>query len=340
MAIAPLEALNKVFEDRVALTSLRAFPLLRTLNEQGRMKTKTDTNINWDVEVGLGQAAIESVAVDGADTSTGDTVPANLRIGQYRIKHQFSVSRVDLAEVATRAPQDLADLFGTYIDRGLITILRTLNGLLFTGDGTATSGNVIGLGKVVDNTISYAGVNPTTYPTWKALSIDNAGTGRSLTKNLLLSFDEAVKTNETMYNMIVCHPSTATKYNQLFDALGGGAVLAGLYTDANGVKNVELGHGYRTYNGVPIMEDPMCQPGVMYFMYSGDLNLFSYALANNPRPQSQSEWAVASTMAFGLNMNIAELPSNNSARRRFEIYTLPQFQVYNRRSVQVIKDII
>lgn len=63
------------------------------MNEKGRTATRENTSIDWDIDVGGGGVAWESVTQDGQDTSTDDVVPAQLRIGSYRVKHQFSTLR-------------------------------------------------------------------------------------------------------------------------------------------------------------------------------------------------------------------------------------------------------
>lgn len=312
---------------------------LQQLYSASRMSSKTNTTIDWDVSVDGGNAAIEPVTADGANTATDNTVPANLRIGRYRIKHQFSLSRVDLSEAASRAPQELQNLFNAHVDRGLNHLLRSLNQLLFTGDGTAASGEVVGLSKILDNSYAYANISPVAYPAWQTIKSTGtpAGTNRALTKNILLKHDELTKIQETSWDMIICNPAMGTTYNQLFDGIGGGMVV--VKGDQGALQGVELGHGVRTYMGRPIIEDPMCPGNQLIFMQSSDLELFTFDLSTNPSPMSQVERSVASTKAWGLIINVAELPSNNSAKRTFELYVLPQFRVYNRKSIQVIADL-
>lgn len=337
MPLTSIEVLNKVVESRVAETRLTSATFLAQLYAGNRMATKSNTSIDWDVSVSGGGAAIEAVTADGANTPTDNTVAANLRIGRYRIKHQFSLSRVDMAEAASRAPEELQDLFNAHVDRGLTHLSRTTNNLLYTGDGTAASGEMVGLNKVGDNTFAYAGINPVTYPAWSALISTNA-TARPLTKNILLDHDQYVKENEASYDFILCSPSMGTAYNKLFDTIGGGSVLA-QNTGPNGLRNVELGYGVRTYMGRPIIEDPACPTGRLYFINMSDLTLFTFNLADSPSPKAQPETAIASTRAWGMNINVAELPSNNSAKRTFEMYVLPQLRLYNRKSLQLINQL-
>lgn len=337
MPLTPIEVLSKIVEDRVATTAFTSASTLRALYAAGRTKTKTNTTIDWDVAMGNGATAIEPVTQDGADTATGDVVPANLRIGRYRIKHQFPISRIAIAEAATRAPGELQDLFNAHVDRGLNEMFRRVNTLIHTGDGTAASGEFIGLSAIANNSLNYAGINVATYPAWKALRLDGTpvGTARPLAKSLLLDLQEMLTMNESGFDLIVCSPNTAKKYNALYDGINGGIQV----NNALPNKQVDLGNGTRTYNGRPIIEDPQAANGIMWFLNSQDIDLFSFDMSTSPKPMSQTEFQVATVNAYGLNINIAELPSNNSAVRRFEIFTLPQMRVYNRKSVACISDL-
>lgn len=331
-----MEALNRVIDDKVANLRLTSAKLLTALNEKNRTATRENTSIDWDIDVGGGGAAWESVTQDGQDTSTDDVVPAQLRIGSYRVKHQFKVSKVAITEAASRAPEELKDLFGAHVTRGLTHITREVNRALYLADGTAAFGQMVGLNSVINNTSSYAGINPTTYTSWKSIVLGN-GTARNLTKDLLLDLDEAVANNETMYDAIVMSPTTAKAYNKLFDLQGANNTPIILTSDGR-FPEVDLGHGARYYNGYPIIEDPLCPNGIIYFMNSADITLFTFKMRSGSAKPSQYEEVVTNNV-YGLNLHISELPSNNSAVRKFELFVLPQLRVFSRKSVMVIKDL-
>lgn len=300
-----------------------------------RLNTKKNTTIDWDVDVAGGAAAIEPVTSDGDETATDHVVPAQLRIGNYRIKHQFKLSRVAIAEAASRAPDELENLFAAHVDRGIVHICRQMNELLYTGNGTPSSGEVLGLASIIDPTYAYANVDPTTYPAWNAVILGNA-TNRNLTKDLFYDMEEKITLGETAYDMVVCSPTVAKTYNKLFDTLNAG-VAQSMATEGQ-FRNVDLGHGGRYYNGRPLIEDPQCPTGLIYFLNSTDVTLHTFRFDQSPALSQQEQVIV--NRAYGLNLHISELPSSNSAVRKFEMYILPQLQVFNRKSVQVIKDLL
>lgn len=307
------------------------------MNEKNRTSTRENTSIDWDIDVGGGGVAWESVTQDGQDTDTDNVVPAQLRIGSYRVKHQFKISKVAITEAASRAPEELKDLFGAHVTRGLTHITREVNRALYLADGTAAFGQMIGLNSVIDNTSSYAGISPVAFPSWKSIVLGN-GTNRNLSKDLLLDLDEAVANNETMYDSIVMSPTTAKAYNKLFDIQGATNTPIILKSSDGRFPEVDLGHGARYYNGYPIVEDPLCPTGIIYFMNSADITLYTFKMRSGSAQSSQYEEVVTNNV-YGLNLHISELPSNNSAVRKFELFVLPQLRVFSRKSVMVIKDL-
>lgn len=334
MPLTPIETIAKAVEPAIANTRLTSAPLLMNLYARGLMKTKLDTSINWSVDIGGGTAAIEPVTADGANTATDDAIPANLRVGRYRIKHQFPISRVDIEEAAQLAAEELANLFESHVIRGVNYIARNLNQLLYTGNGLAANAEISGLQTIRDNTLSYAGLSPVTYTRWQGITL-TSGTNRALTTDLLLALQQAVQENESYFDMIVTSPAIGTAYTKLFLTSGGGF---GLTPDeeANGLTKVELGMGGRYYQGIPIIEDVMCPANTIYFINSTDLNVYSFRFQNSTGNDMAQTAVMDTDLTYGLNLHIAELPSNNSAVRKFELYTMPQFRVFNRKSVATL----
>lgn len=337
MVLTPIETIAKAVEPAVANTRLTSAPLLMNIFARGGMRTKLDTSINWSVDIGGGVAAIEPVTQDGANTATDDAIPANLRVGRYRIKHQFPISRVDIEEAAQLAPEELANLFEAQVMRGINYIARNLNQQLYTGTGLAATGEIAGLNVIKDPTLAYAGLSPVTYPKWQGILNTNA-TNRALTTDLLLAIQQTIQENESYFDMIVTSPSLGTSYTKLFLTNGGGF---GLTPDeeANGLTKVELGMGGRYYQGIPIIEDVMCPANTIYFINSADLNVYTFRFQSSAGGDMAQTAIMDTDVTYGLNMHLAELPSNNSAVRKFEIYTMPQFRVFNRKSVATLEKI-
>jgi hypothetical protein len=337
--LTPANALNIVFDDVVAnlrLTSARTFDAFRA---KGRLQQITKTRIDWTVDIGGGAAAIEAVTADGAATATDDVVPAQLGIGQYRIKHQFSLSKIDINDAKARAPQELADLFRAHISRGITHVTRSLNQLLWTGAANAASANIGGFQTVIaDPTATYATINPATVTNWVPVVSANGGTARPLTRALFTELDKLVFEAETTYDMILMNPNMAERYMTLWQGITlENSAMSSQTALKDGFLNVDVGLMRKFYNGIPIIEDPMCPDGEVYFVYSPEVTIYGMPLGDIPSRQDPQ--FTVNNMSLGIPTFIAELPSNNSAARKFELGILPQLQVFNRKFVAKITDI-
>lgn len=334
------QVLNKIFESGLVDLRVTGATLLANLAARGRTKTTLTTNINWLVNTGGTATHWESVTSDGTQDASGNVEPANIFIGDYRIKHQFPVSRVAIQDAKIRGVGGLADLFSVHVQDGVQTILEQLNVTLYNGTGLPATGNVVGLMKQLDPTYAYAGINPATFPAWKALQLRGAeapvGTfaNRAITKPLLMRVDRDVALNGTRYDFIVCSPTTALDYNIAFDAAAGGGAI-GTLSNPDAFKNVDLGHNGRYYNTIPIVEDRHCPDGVMFFMNLSDFDVYTFRLADNPSPAPD----LSNPQYLGLNFHLHEFQTKNSAAREFELSVYPQFRLRQRKSLTALRDL-
>lgn len=347
MALTPLEAMNKVVENSVVDLRSNRVTTLANLQAKDRFRTIKKTNIDWDVVVeGGGTSWVGIEQEDLTNNGEDNTVPANLRIGQYRLKHTFTISRTAIQEALTLAPTDLKNLFQEKIDTGVLQLAKQINDVIWNGDGTAAKGGVIGLNKVMDNTYNYAGISPTTYTKWVCPTLTNA-TNRALNRDLLLDFDYMTDLEEVNYNYISVNPSVAKTYVKIFDAIAGGAAIPQKGLDSKGAPNIELGHGDIYYNGSPIVKENRQANNQMVFMDMSQVLLYTFDLSTDPDVTSgtsktgDAEYGrIVSSMVNGMQVNMSELPSNIPTVKKFEMFTVPQLRVRNRRAIQVIDKLI
>jgi hypothetical protein len=332
--------ITRAIEPALAIARQTACPTLMNLAARDRMFTKRNRNIEWIVDVGGAQATVEDIIANGAITAQDTTVPASLPIASQRIKHQFSLSRILAAEAALLAPEELADLFQASVIRGVTAICRQLNTLIHSGAGTTATASITGLTNLTTTANvaagTYAGIGRDTQTNWRVVQLNGATVLRPLTIDLLLALNEALQIRESYFDMIVMHPSMATRYARLFIATAG---AFGLTPDeeANGLSKVELGLGGRYWNGIPIIEDPQCAIDRVYTLNSSELGLWSFAVDTGDDMANTA--LIDPSVTYGINIHLAELPSLNSANRVFELYTLPQFQVRNLMAVGAIIDL-
>jgi hypothetical protein len=347
MALTPANVLGKVIEARVGKAKLTRATTLLTLLNAGRAFTTSDTELNWTVDVGGETAAWEAMTADGANTAEGTTVPASLSTGTHRLKHQFTMSKIEIGKALARAAQGgyqgndvdgihmspLADLFGSQMDRAVNSLMQKLNTTLWVGNGTATHGNVIGFQSIIDGA-SYAGISGVTYPEWTAVKQDTADDD-VIDRDDFRALETLIKTRETTYDTIITTPALGELYSKAYDIDAAELAVANLREGTGLFARADLGFGNRFYNGVPINEDTQATANKFTLMNSGDVDLWFMRLPNGTEDQ-QGNTGIGQhyvTDAYGFPIHIAELPSNNSAVRRFELFVLPQLRVFARRSL-------
>lgn len=326
--LTPVEALNRVMDDRVASTVITGARTLSVMASRDRIVETTKSTIDWDVELGSADTGVGLVTENTTDNNGTAAEPLQLRVGQYRIFHRINISRTQIQEAAAVAPADLANLLGTRIDRAINSIARRVNNLVHLGTGLPADAGVVGMGVALNDTVGYAGL---THADWKPIVNKNA-TDRAFTRDLMLTFDTQVEMAEYGYDTIVMHPNTVQKYRSIFDTLAGGASLPNV-EEAMGLKKADLGHGGVSYNGFPIVSDPACPVGCIRLMNLSDISLYAYVFEN-------TNGRIAINRSYGLPIHIAELPSSNSAMLLFELYTMPQLQVFNRKGVMQISNLL
>ncbi len=325
--LTPVEAMNRIMEDRVASTVIMGARTLSAMAQRDRIIETTKSTIDWDVELGASDTGVGLVTDDTTDSNGTSAEALQLRIGQYRIFHRIKVSRVQIQEAAAVAPADLSNLLGTRIDRAINAIARRTNQLIHTGAGTAADAGVVGLTAALDDTAGYAGL---TNAAWRPIVNKNA-TARPFTRQLMLAFDTQVELEEYGYDTIVMNPNTIQKYRELFDSIAGGASVPDV-EEAQGLKRADLGHGGVAYNGFPVISDPACPTGAIRLLNLSDISLYAYVFTN-------TNGRIAVNRSYGLPIHIAELPSSNSAVMLFELYAMPQLQVFNRKGAMAITNL-
>lgn len=337
MAYSSTAVLAKIIEETVPDLRLKNAVFLDYLSKRGCVQRGDHTDLYWNAIASGSQTATAAMSVAGSDQTTGDAIQAQLGIGAYKVYHQFSVSLVDMKNAQAAGVGKLKNLFKQNITSGMLALRRQLNTYLWQADGTAASGGIIGINKVLDNTYAYAGINPATYGQWVAITNTNA-TPRALTRNILYDFSRLLEEQEVYHEALFCTPSMAQTYNVLFDNVAGiNSVM-----ERSADSKVDLGFSMRAYNGVPLITDPQATAGQMVGINSNDVSLLSMDLADADQGQIQALGlknnlsSLASAEVGGLVINVALLPQSNPGLITFQMFVLPQLKVTNRRSIQGI----
>jgi hypothetical protein len=266
-----------------ALSQLFAPELARQFNRHSVIaelipkKTGTGKNVAWDTR--FSRTTHAAAFTEGSDIAAGEfntdpTQPASLSWGMYRVA--FSLSGLSVAAAATSpgSALELLDQFQTNLEDAAMDLVSQINAAVYAGTGA--SGQIAGFigGGALAATGTYAGVNRTTYPEWAGNVLGNSGTPRPLTKPLLDQLEGNIYTACGMPpDVIVCSPSIAQEYEQLFDTVKRVMIERGeLSAMANGntvsgEPMIARNSGYTglTYKGIPIYRDRNC-PGAQLFM--------------------------------------------------------------------------
>lgn len=330
MAKPILEALRLIFEEELAQVPFRPYTLLSILTKRNAFQRA----IKWNANVGGANTGGRATTADAGANNNGDVVkPAELPIGGWATTHTFSVLLTEIKELGTDqiAIPALRNLFQSELRTGIDVILPKLNQVLYIGDGTldTTNHGVVGLAAVTDNASAYAGIDPAVDTDWVSTVLDNAGTPRALTRDLMSQVEIAVARSGAPYDTIVTTPEMVQAYGKLF-SLDRNLTIS----QVNGVADLNFS-GYN-WGGRPILTDIDCPNGEMYFLNSGQCQFYSYDLSG-----SNPEIAVTKNMenTMGIQYMIAQLPSNNPHAIKFEISVIPQMKVHNRKFVAVVKDL-
>ncbi|TFI51033.1 phage major capsid protein [Mastigocladus laminosus UU774] len=315
--LTPASALVYVISQRLALAKDVTYPTLSYLTQK---RTATQKQIKWNADVGGEATTVKDVTEDVQTNTQGKTEGASLAIGETAFTHSFDLVKTDITEALNIGIDAISNLYQSYVDRAVVALMRKLNRSLYLGDGTKAHARVLGMEYVTTNTNNYAGINRTTYPKWRSLTFSNAGDARALTTALMRRVETVLLENERTYDAILTTPEVVEQYKEVFDE-------SRVFNVASGNnQGVDLGIGTVTYAGRPIIADPACPVGTMYFVDSRDLFIHSYQTPGD-------------ALLEGIRIQVGELPTQNIYAQKWELGILPQLQVWNPLSIAKLTDI-
>ena len=329
-AMTPLGSLMLLVENEMAELPLRTYPMLSLISKRDSFQR----NIKWTANVG--GAAVGGRATNAANAiSASESVrhPLELPIATRTMGHRFDVLRTDIIEARRTAPEAMANLFQDKIREGLEEMLTALNALLYTGTGTSGDHGIFGLNYVATSN-TYAGLATATAADWNAYV--NAGAGdpavaRNLTRVLMGKMNSEASLRGAQWDAIFTHPEIIEKYDQLF------ADQASTSVNVAPMGFVDLAFSGYTYKGRPLIGDPGCPPGKMFWVNSSRVNLYTFNLTGSAVQSVQSD----PTKTQGLNLSISEIRNENPDVLSFELSIKPQLKVMNRRKdIMLLNDLV
>lgn len=139
------------------------------------------------------------------------------------------------------------------------TLVKMFATQLFA-DGTGNGGkDLTGLAAAVSDSGTYGGISRSEYAWWKSRVDANSGTARALTLDMMLKMFINISEGEDQPNLIVCDPKTWAVYHNL---------VQGKVTMNTDEVQEMASWGFNTleFRGKPVVEDPYCPAGTMFFL--------------------------------------------------------------------------
>ncbi|HEY9699096.1 MAG TPA: phage major capsid protein [Trichocoleus sp.] len=311
--MTPVDAISLVIQEQIAELRITDYPILNLIRKDSAYQSA----IKWDVNVSTDATQGSAVNADAPAASSDTVRGANLPIGIYAFRETFDLLKTDIRQARTAAPSALKNLIAAQTRSKILKIMKGHNLALYVGAGEQVRGGIYGLDTIASSTATYAGINPATAgnEAWIGHAEDTVG---ALTADKMDSAAEAMYTLGSNFTHIVTTPTIVTKYKKLF--------RDNHMTAGNVAGTADIGFTGVTYEGRPVIQDRDCPEGAMYFVDEPQLSLHTYAVDG------------VQTMR-GLNVVIAELPSNSSLAVRFEVAVISQLQAFDRRAVAKLGDI-
>lgn len=328
--LTPVESLRLLVQDEIAVLPLRSYPLLSLAGKDPAYQY----DIKWTVAVGGATTSGRAIDSAGALPASSDTnVTARLPIGDRVLGHAFNVLRTDIKQAAMTGSGAMSSLFTSHIRAGLEKIMTDLNRLLYTGTGLPASHGIVGLQKVTSSAPAddiYANLSRATYPLWDSYKDSNGAIGRDISREMLSSLHAASVRRGGNYDVIFTTPEIVEAYKTLF------ATDTATQVSVSPMGYADIGFASIGFNGRPIIADPGCPDGEVYFLNSRGVRVHTFDLSNTT-PDSA---AVNPQTSMGINMLVAQIPTTNPHVISYELSTLPQLQVFNRRKdVALLSDV-
>lgn len=153
------------------------------------------------------------------------------------------------------------------------TLKSSMTAMLY-GDGTGNAGkDITGLRAAIAATGVYGGIDRATNAWWNAYVSANAGVPAALTFNRMLKVFLAISDGNDQPTMLLCGNQTWATYHEL---IRGSAQL----TSELSKKMAGMGFQTLEFMGKPVLADPSCPEGEIYFINEKYMKLRHHKAAN------------------------------------------------------------
>lgn len=182
-------------------------------------------HVGWNVQFSGATATAfdEGSDIDPGEFSADVERPASLPWGMYRGAFKLSNLEMSIAANNMGNAQELENLLEERLFDAIAKITSEMNKDIIVGDGTSTVGNhptIVGIMTALNNTGSYASIDPGTYTEWAGNVQANGGVARALTLDLLSKAEQAqfIASGQSA-EFLVTTPGVKSKYEGLFNSV-------------------------------------------------------------------------------------------------------------------------
>jgi len=333
--------LATLFEERIQWQINRAVVLSQLLD----VTPGTGKNIQWVARFGTATPGTAVIA-DGADVAVfnSDTkLPAVLQFGTYHDAFEIT-GKARAGAMAAGNPQELADLFGEEIMESITRLAKAIAVDVYTGSGAAdTIHGLLDAAGGVSSTGIYAGIDRGAQAQWAAQELNNSGTPRPLTFDLMREMRRLIYTaSGERPDLIITDPVQHEAYGRLFGN-------ERRYVDEVRLRGntIRLDGGYQVleFDGIPVVEDINHPAGKMTFLSTRYVQLKQLPHAPDAINRSTGMVALSGTPeeqygagASALSARIQPLAITGDSYK-FQLITYPQVQVKRPQACGVIEDL-
>lgn len=311
----PLSALRLAIQEQIALVPMRDYVTLNLLSKESDFQSQ----VKWNVNVGGGTATGRATNANAVAATTDATVNASLPIGDAVIGHRFDIIVNDLVQAQQAGVGALKQLFKYQAKNGLEVVLKKLNQALYTGAGTNADGGVYGMEYIKTQANDYANISVTSYPTWVPYLNTNAS-NRALTEALLYTTTTEMRKKGGSPDVIIGSLEMIDTFSKLTSSVR-------TFNIAAPTRLAELGFSMASWQGIPLVGDVDCTANTLYFVRSSGVSLHTFSLASG---SPLIGGAIQADQANGINLLIAQIPSQAPHVFSYELSVQPQLQVFNR----------
>lgn len=336
-------ALGTTYANRLTRVWNRTSVLLQNMTVAPGGGAGGGKHVGWDVQFG---AATAASFVEGADVTNFDNdieVPASLPWGQYQSAFKLTNKEMNAAYANIGNAAELEKLLEERMFDAITTLTSKINKDVIVGTGTDGSGNptIIGLLQALQDSGSYAGINPATMgqEAWVGNVQANGGIGRPLTLDLLAAAEQQqyVASGQSC-DVLVGTTGIKKKYEGLFNA------VTRVNTGTNGpITRLDASAEDLYWRGRPVLREKDMPAGYLLGLNSQEIELrvLPWAPVPDAVPQTLKQLISSNgdtSNLLGAMVNVYPLARTGSAVKFVaEIYC--QIKVRRRNQHFMVKDV-